>query len=256
MSRACSSGIVALVGSLCMSGCIGVIPIPTAQYTPKEYNTRGEIEKSALAFLKVDDADREDVLIALGEPDHSWNDERYFLYRWITVRGQTLIWAAAGSSGSGDAFAMGKRRHDLVIQFDDDGSVLRYGDIKQWDELPIPGDRSDRFAVPRRYDVRWIDPGIDDDAASASLQFDNEGLRLEQRVQPHHVVRIDPDDLHSFRYASRQDVRWSAMRFRCQLIYDDGTDRAGEARFELALSDLPLLIDYVRECCPKATIKN
>jgi outer membrane protein assembly factor BamE (lipoprotein component of BamABCDE complex) len=116
------------------AGCV-VVPVPTGKHTPQVFNTRGEIDAAALGFMHPGSTDKEEVLLQLGEPDGIWQDERYFLYRWVSVTGGYLICVAADpyGGGSGGLIAPLKRkRYDLLIEFDDKGVVKRIGDIDTW----------------------------------------------------------------------------------------------------------------------------
>jgi outer membrane protein assembly factor BamE (lipoprotein component of BamABCDE complex) len=235
-------------------GCCGVLPIPTAKHTPKRYGTRGEIERRALLFVKAGSTTREDVLLNLGEPDLAWGDETYFAYRWITVNGYVVAWMGDGHTADGESFPIGKARHDLVIEFDEDGRVARYGDIKKW--ASARGPAQPMAHAPAAVRVSYSVGAKPKHTILGTLRLSEESLDLEDEGETDPRLRIDPGTIVRFDYSSKKDAAWHLRRFRCDLEYRRADGRRSTLQIYLSLTDLPVLIDYLGQRCPQAVIKS
>lgn len=76
---------------LVLSGCI---PVPTPGHS---YGAT--VDKEAFDALQPGIATRADVLLTLGQPTRSLEDDRYFIYTWTVVYGYAVIVLGAGYSG-------------------------------------------------------------------------------------------------------------------------------------------------------------
>jgi len=235
-------------------GCCGVLPIPTAKHTPMKYGTRGEIERKTLRFVEVGSTTREDVLLNLGEPDLAWGDGTYFAYRWITVNGYVVAWAGDAHTVDGESFPIGKARHDLVIEFDEDGRVARYGDIKKWGSARALAQPED--FVPAIVPVSYSVGAKPKYTISGTLRLSEDSLDLEDEGETDPRLRIDPGTVVSFDYSSKKDTAWHLRRFRCDLEYRRADGSRPTLQIYLSLTDLPVLIDYLGQRCPQAVVRS
>jgi hypothetical protein len=99
--------------TLLLSACVivpaGNMPGPAA------------IPAATVAALKPGSTLRIDVLMALGDPDYRYEQDRAFGYRWS----EALAWVFIGAGYSATGFSIDERRM-LMIEFADDGSILRF----------------------------------------------------------------------------------------------------------------------------------
>ena len=113
-----------------LSGCI-VVPIPHEEYAYRDasYSPR-VIIPADMQFIDPGVTTREQVLLHLGEPDNSWDQDRIFFYRWEMTNAM-VFWAWAigyGYSGAGDAGVNEvPHAHYLVVEFDRGGVMKRWG---------------------------------------------------------------------------------------------------------------------------------
>ena len=64
--------------------CSGCIAIPTDFYG---YGTRRNVSEETEAKLVVGVTTKEDVLLALGQPDLAMSDDATFIYKWEKIKG-------------------------------------------------------------------------------------------------------------------------------------------------------------------------
>jgi hypothetical protein len=84
-------------------------------------DTRGAIDNRDLQSYSIGVTTREEVLLALGEPDLQSQDGSTILYWWYYCRG----FIAVAGYGVADAGMDGNQIH-LVLKFDEAGRVLRH----------------------------------------------------------------------------------------------------------------------------------
>jgi len=223
--------------------CVGCIPIPTATHTPKELNTRGEIDAKALEFMRVGSTSREEVLLKLGEPDAVRKDERYFLYRWVTVHGYIAAYGGGGEY-------IGKKRYDLLIEFDDKGVVKRYGDIEEWarkGRWQKDLDLSTPIEIPVTHQHR-LAPDKD-----ASLILGKDFFEFRD---PSHHFRISPEKIILIRPSSEDDNQWAAGLLSYNIHFSEETEAGERIRIRVDLFSLPTLLEYLRQNSPYLVVEN
>lgn len=100
----------------CASLCASCIVVPVS-YT--EYGNRKNVSKETIDRIVIGVTTKEDVRLALGEPDFISMDEACLGYSWSKVK---LLWmAAAGYNATGGAIA---RDYRLTIPFDEKNVVV------------------------------------------------------------------------------------------------------------------------------------
>jgi outer membrane protein assembly factor BamE (lipoprotein component of BamABCDE complex) len=107
---------VIVLMSMTLAGC----PVPM---TPGDFSgSRLNVGDRVPDFIVVGRTTREEVLLALGEPDGISEHSEWFVYlRTASTGGMAFVVAAGG--GVGGAFIGGISARRLVIHFDDDGVV-------------------------------------------------------------------------------------------------------------------------------------
>ena len=85
----------------------------------------GTITKEAIGSLKQGKSTRADVLLLLGNPEETSQQDRFFIYTWEHIEG--AFGFGYGYSGAGDYVY---KRHFFCIEFDDDSRIKRYTHIK------------------------------------------------------------------------------------------------------------------------------
>ncbi len=112
---------IAIIFSLLCAGCIVLpIPIPTAERP----SYREPIKKESLEFIEVGSTKREEVLLTLGPPDCTQENERVFDYQWET-ESEWIYVAGLGYTGGGGRLHF-SLTYQLLIEFDDTGIVKRF----------------------------------------------------------------------------------------------------------------------------------
>jgi len=87
---------ISIIFSLLCAGCI-IIPIPIP-HPSANYANRAPIEEESLGFLKVGSTKKEEVVLNLGPPNYTRDNERDFIYQWYTESALILI---VGTIGGG-----------------------------------------------------------------------------------------------------------------------------------------------------------
>lgn len=135
-----------LAVSLLLTGCIH---IPTGEMRRNAISRR-PISNGSLRSLKPGMATRTMVLLALGAPEVSLEDETYFLYYWETETGFLRPY-------SGEFRSLNTSHHDLLFKFDDTGLIVQSGELKSLladgfgrDE-PAPPEASSTIPVKTRW---------------------------------------------------------------------------------------------------------
>ena len=95
------------------------IYIPTPQHTIME--GRGMVEAEDIQDFKTGTTTREEVLLRLGEPDFTLNEQSIFAYSWTRVQGYFFI--GGGYSGAGGP--VGKTTL-LMLEFDSMNLLKRF----------------------------------------------------------------------------------------------------------------------------------
>ena len=103
----------------------GCLYIPTPQHGL--LSGRGMIDAEETRKFRVGITTREDVLLLLGEPDATLNNQSVFLYTWTRTQGYLII----GGYGRGEIAAIG---HTTLLLFDFDANNY----LKRF-ELTSPG---------------------------------------------------------------------------------------------------------------------
>ncbi len=98
-------------------GCI-IIPMPEHDLLAG----RGKIGEEDIAFLKIGETSREDVVLRFGEPDVILFDQRILAYSWAVSVGYAAVFAPGGGGAP-----LGKH-YLFMLEFDDEGK-LRRGEI-------------------------------------------------------------------------------------------------------------------------------
>ncbi len=113
---------IAIIFSLLCAGCI-IIPIPIPEHSP-DAAYRAPIKKESLEFIEVGSTKREEVLLTLGPPDCTQENERVFDYQWET-ESEWIYVVGAGYQAAGGTFHF-SLTYQLLIEFDDTGIVKRF----------------------------------------------------------------------------------------------------------------------------------
>jgi len=98
------------------SGCPFLIPTPGVQHGAPSTEVMHKIEPKVTS--------RADVLMMLGEPDHQFEDDRYFVYDWSETRALIGIVIPAGYQAFPIGGGLGVR-NALALEFAPDARVAR-----------------------------------------------------------------------------------------------------------------------------------
>ncbi len=105
-------------------GCV-IIPLPEHGLSAG----RGKIGEADIAFLKVGETSREDVVLRFGEPDAVLFDQRILAYLWAVSAGYGVVGTISGGGASGGPI----RNHYLfMLEFDDEGRLRRAEMNSSW----------------------------------------------------------------------------------------------------------------------------
>jgi outer membrane protein assembly factor BamE (lipoprotein component of BamABCDE complex) len=132
---------------LSCSGCI-VVPIPTREHQREDLPGRTNITPQAIEALRAGETTRQEVLQRLGNPDGVFDRERTFVYLWSNCAGY-LFWAAGSESrAAADVVVIGKG-YALIIDFDEDGRLLRQQTLSKNNWANWSGPRIDGTGFPQ-----------------------------------------------------------------------------------------------------------
>lgn len=217
-----------------VSGCLPFV-VPTSEYAPSEFPSRGMVEADAFDFLRVGSTVREEVLLRLGEPDATWEDEAFIAYRWWTVSGVAGVIGLRG--GSSDY--VGEQGHDFVIELDDDGIVTRFGLIDEWASTGPwpPGDPlAPALEVPI---VHRHTPGRDQ-AATLVL-----GGGIFEFREPAHSFTTPLDAVITLTPSNEGRGQWQGGQLSYTLRFSESTEVGDQIGFRLDVSAVPDLVEFV-----------
>ena len=112
---------VCLGTALLAGGCL-IIPV--------DYDdpaTRHNVSAESATRFQPGVTSREEVLLALGEPDHASDDGRRLGYAWTKVKALIIV-ASYGGGGSAEL----KRSYILELNFDPAGRYVDSRLVKEW----------------------------------------------------------------------------------------------------------------------------
>ena len=101
---------------LLLAVCAGCIVIPTDYY---RRSSRKNVSKETQRLIIPGQTTKEDVFLALGEPDEVSRHGSWIAYQWTKVKGFWLIIIPAGPP------IQMERDYSVIITFDDHGLVLK-----------------------------------------------------------------------------------------------------------------------------------
>ena len=111
-------GFCATLGAIC-AGCV---IIPTDYHTP---DSRTNVREETTITIIPGQTTKEDIFLALGEPDEVSPDGRQLAYHWTKVK---VFLAAFGGRGSEEF----KKEYYLIITFDERGAVMHREFQSRW----------------------------------------------------------------------------------------------------------------------------
>src|SRR5690349_16052987 len=112
--------LLAAATSLCQ-GCL-VVPLRAPTRT---HGNSGATEKVSLEFLQSGKTTRDEVSTKLGATDTGIKDRQLFLGRWATSK-WGVLWMIAGNNSGAGGWNRGWARHNVLISFDDQGTVQQF----------------------------------------------------------------------------------------------------------------------------------
>ncbi len=263
---------------LACSGCL--FWMPTQRFVPGNYQSRRIIDDKALAFIELGTTSRPAVLLKLGEPDSVSEDERYLLYRWMTIQGWgfAAVGGAAYSApvmGLADGGYTGEQTEYLLIEFDEEGVLSWYGEVRSWPERSPRGTLELR--VPLTIPISFWD---EVEYKVARITLGESTFEFEDRTSSQRNFSIDPGKIVGFElppWYSRQRYEtpvgeikgnWEGHRqtlaAQMRAIHVPDRDVVYALRFseETPLGDslaiavdvfrVPAVVEYLRRYCPNA----
>ncbi|UCF68884.1 MAG: hypothetical protein JSV80_06240 [Acidobacteriota bacterium] len=229
---------------LATASCLPVpLPVPTPRHTPSDAGTRSAVDRSHYV-VTVGTTSREELLWQLGEPDMVSADERFLVYRWLSISGHWLI----GSGG----VEMGDRRQDLLFEFDESGRLVRHGEVESLVTRPIPDETPIDATIPLELPILQ--------RKSAWHPWTTATLRLEQnRVALFGVrepIEISPAHVTHLEHVSDVPDTWLRgwLSYRMHYVDDEGLRR--ETRFQIGVFDVLRLAKYLQARQSGALITN
>jgi len=99
-----------------------VVPLRAPTRT---HGNSGATEKISLEFLQSGKTTRDEVSTKLGATDTGIKDRQLFLGRWATSK-WGVLWMIAGNNSGAGGWNRGWARHNVLISFDDQGTVQQF----------------------------------------------------------------------------------------------------------------------------------
>ena len=113
-------GLCVIFGAIC-AGCV---IIPTDFHTR---DSRTNVREETTLTIIPGQTTKEDIFLALGEPDEVSPDGRQLVYHWTKVK---AIWIAVSPKGAGSMEF--PREYQLIITFDERGAVMHREFQSRW----------------------------------------------------------------------------------------------------------------------------
>ncbi len=117
---------IAIIFSLVCAGCIA-LPVPEHA---ADYSDRAPIGEESLEFLEVGSTKREEVVLNLGRPNYTRDNERAFVYEWDTESAWLVTVFVPYCTTCGPKKIISYKTYELLIEFDDIGIVKGF-EIKE-----------------------------------------------------------------------------------------------------------------------------
>ena len=110
------------IGCLLLSGCAGVVPLPTHTETPAQVQIK---EKVTAKFVVPGQTTKGEVLAKLSSVDSGISDDQFFLARWSSSNkvGFALLCGYISCMGGGSRLW---KTSNALLEFDDHNLVKRY----------------------------------------------------------------------------------------------------------------------------------
>lgn len=237
------SGCAALVLASLSASCFPLIlPVPTGRHTPQDAFTRDEIEEPLLEFLQHGPLAREEVLWRFGEPDVVSADERYFLYRWLSVSGYLV-------AGPDEEGYMGVERHDMVLEFDEQGVLVRFDEIEELVTKPFAEDAPVDAVPPLEFPVLHRKSALGK-WGSAILRLDETRVTLRKDG----VLDFEPTAITALEHGHDHARLWYDGWLTYRLHYERDQKERVILRLQVNVLDVPRLAKYVQTYSPTAVI--
>jgi len=244
--------------------CVGCVIIPTEEHTPKDFNTRGEIDAKAFEFMRVGSTSKEEVLLKLGEPDAVWEDERNFLYLWVTIRGY-FAFAIPAPGGPGGGGPIGVKWYELLIEFDEQGVIKQLGDIDTW-AAKVQGQKDRPFldlSTPVEIPVRYLHTSkpvefpvsynqIRAVERDASLILGKDFFEIRESS---HNFRISPKKIILLRPGYEMVFSGVTGVFTYTLHFSEKTVAGEKIHIQVDIFSLTTLFEYLRQNCPNLVVQ-
>ena len=247
-------GFVCVLWTAALAGCLA-FAVPTREHTPKGFPTRGMIKDDSFAFVEPGSTNRQEILLRLGEPDAASADETIFVYRWRTVHG---LWGIAGIARGSDAIAeagyINEDRHDVALEFDDRGAVVRHGALDDWG-WPATSGTADRDSVPLELSV--VHQRASGHHRASTLRLGGGVFELEpvhqftsEEEEAGRGVSLPLDGVASLTRSKESETQWAKGHLSYTVGFSEETPVGRRVRFLVELLDAPRLIAFLRHHCP------
>jgi hypothetical protein len=246
------SYLLALALCLLLTGCVVSVPM-----TKRVQGASGTPEKKTvdLAFIKIGQTQREEVMQKLGWSDTGVKESKLFLGRWISS-GSAPLFEIGGYGGGVDDVGRKWNAHNLFVEFDDKGVVSAVHDISEKDLVPQMSDwitrskaASLQLSPPLELQIEHHQNNGGPDSAQLLLsqsvfEFHESGNKHNFRVTPENILSLtaarpfgkqpNPSDLDE------------SIRFR------ETTAAGDRISFSISPQGLLVLTKYLHQVQPSA----
>ncbi len=248
------SGLCASVLSLCLltTGCL--MPLPGSKEIEGAAGAP-EKKKIDLTFLKTGQTSRDEVLDKLGWANAWIKNRRLFLGRWVSSR--EWIWFAGSYTGAeGGSGRVKGGMHDLLIEFDEEGLVQQVREMPdsrlvqelhawmvQAQEPPLDLSRAVEIEILRHHGNSF---------ESSRLTLTRDLFLFHEPGNVKHDFRIAPEKIASVTSRGALNKAQELYDVGGTIYFKEKTAAGDKITFELAPSDLLVLVKYLQQVQPSA----
>lgn len=248
-----------LGAALLMTGCL-VTPLPG---TKQIQGAAGAPEKKRvdLTFLKTGQTSRNEVLQKLGWANAGIKSDKLFLGRWISSH--EWIWFAAGYySAAGGSGRVKEKMHNLLVQFDERSMVRQVrkvpdGRLVQEFRTWIVEEQEPPLELSSAVDVEIMHHhATDNQFEPAGLTLTKDSFVFHEFGNTKHDFRIAPEKIAGMTTVGAFSRPGDPSYMGETIHFSEKTAAGGKITFQIAASDLFVLVKYLQQVRPAAFPKT
>jgi hypothetical protein len=240
--------LVAILSSIFLTGCI-VAPIPMTKRVEAPGEASGRTAPN-LSLLHPGQSTRKDVSEKLSVIDTGYTGEDLFFGRWVSS-GSGWVWMIAGDNTGEGGYWRNWRVHNLLVTFDDNGTLKDFNDV------------DDKRVLKTLANLSATQPRINQDALPTEMQIRRRRVPVSMALEPDSVVfdhpyepkihlRIAPTQVASLRLLRPHHP--DPTRLEMRMDFHNRTALGRKIQFAISPADAVRFTQYLQSMNSSQTI--